>query len=327
VKTERTEPFKPELTVGELVEGTREDLALEVLAGQAGRERLISQPRVQKPGLALAGFMEYLHKGRVQVLGNSEITFLDQMAADTRAAVIRSLVASDITCLAITKGLEPPGELVRECEAAAIPLLRTQVVSSAAIYALGRFLEDRLAPMVQVHGVLMDIYGLGVLILGESGVGKSECAMDLIVRGHRIVSDDMVEVRRRGGVLTGTSPEMTRYHMELRGIGIINVRDLFGIAAVRLMKDVDLVVRLDAWEQGKSYDRLGLDDQSYELLGVEIPYVEMPVAPGRHLSVLVEVTARNQLLKARGYHSARSLAGELDRRLQPGQAARGENEE
>jgi HPr kinase/phosphorylase len=317
-QTDQSKPFHPKLTVGDLVEGTRLELALEYLAGAAGSGRVISQPRVQKPGLALAGFMEYLHRGRVQILGNSEITFLHQLEPQQRRSVVHSLVGYGVSCFAITKGLTPPPELVREADAASSPLLRTKVVSSAAIYAIGRFLEEKLAPTVQIHGVLMDVYGLGVLLLGDSGVGKSECALDLIVRGHRIVSDDVVVVRRQGRVLTGSSPEMTRYHMELRGIGIVNVKDLFGVAAVRFTKDIDLVVRLDGWQEGKAYERLGVEDRTYGLLGQELPYVEMPVAPGRHLSVLVEVTARNHLLKLKGYHPARSLAGALDRRIQQG---------
>ncbi len=309
------EPYQPEITIGELVEGTREVLDFEVLAGAAGLDRIISQPRVQKPGLALAGFMEYLHHGRVQILGNSEITFLLEKPAQERAAVIHRLIAHDVSCFAITKGLEPPAELIGDAEEAGIPVLRTRIVSSTAIYAIGHFLEEKLAPVMQVHGVLLDIFGVGTLILGASGIGKSECALDLIVRGHRLVSDDLVVLRRRGDVVTGSSPELTRDHMELRGIGIINVRDIFGIAAVRRTKDIDLVVNLDLWKRNKVYDRLGIDDQSHELLGVLLDYVEMPVAPGRNLAVLVEVTARNQLLKRRGHNPARELARRLDRQL------------
>jgi HPr kinase/phosphorylase len=182
---------------------------------------------------------------------------------------------------------------------------------------LTRYLEDRLAPRVVIHGVLLDIYGLGVLLLGDSGVGKSECALDLVVRGHRLVSDDVVEISRRGEHLLGTGPELTRYHMELRGVGIVNVKDLFGVAAVRFAKYVEYVIRLDPWREGKRYDRLGLDDAKYEILGLELPFVEMPVGPGRNLSVLIEVAARNHLLKLKGYHPARELARRLGRRLQP----------
>jgi HPr kinase/phosphorylase len=167
------------------------------------------------------------------------------------------------------------------------------------------------------HGVLLDIYGLGVLLLGDSGVGKSECAIDLVVRGHRLVSDDVVEIKRVGEKLVGTGPELTRYHMELRGVGIINVKDLFGVASVRMTKFVEFVIKLDPWKSGKKYDRLGLDENGYDILGVTLPYVEMPVGPGRNLSVLIEVAARNHLLKLKGYHPARELARKLGERMQP----------
>jgi HPr kinase/phosphorylase len=228
-----------------------------------------------------------------------------------------------VSCFVLTAGLVPPPELVEETEQHRVPLLRTDLASSVIIDGLTRYLEDRLAPRAIVHGVLMDIYGLGVLLLGDSGVGKSESALDLVVRGHRLVSDDVVEIRRRGEVLIGTGPELTRYHMELRGVGIINVKDLFGVASVRMTKFVEYVIRLDPWRAGKRYDRLGLDEKSYEILGVPLPYCEMPVGPGRNLSVLIEVAARNHLLKLKGYHPARELARRLGERLQtgPGEAA------
>jgi HPr kinase/phosphorylase len=208
-------------------------------------------------------------------------------------------------------------ELIRETERYSVPLLRTELMSSTTIDLLTQFLADRLAPRVVVHGVLIDVYGLGVLIVGDSGVGKSECALELVVRGHRLVSDDVVEIRRKGDILVGTGTELTRYHMELRGLGIINVKDLFGVASVRREKDVEYVIQLDPWKPGKRYDRLGLDDSRYEILGITLPYVEMPVGPGRNLSVLTEVAARNHLLKLKGYHPARELARRLGSRLQP----------
>ena len=308
----RVEP--PRLTVQELVAGTRSTLDLEFLAGEAGGDRLINQARIQKPGLALAGFVEYLHRGRVQILGNSEITYLKQMAPEPLARAARSLIGYGVCCFVVTKGLTPPTELIDEANREGIPVLRTHVVSSAAIYAVSHFLEQQLAPSIEVHGVLVDVYGQGVLLLGPSGVGKSECALDLVVRGHRIVSDDVVRIRRLGDVLTGASPEMTRYHMELRGIGIINVKDLFGVASVRRNKDIDLVIHLDPWKAGKEYERLGVAERTHEILGAHLPYIQMPVAPGRNLSVLVEVAARNHLLKLKGYHPARSLTDQVDRR-------------
>ena len=308
----------PKIRVRDLLLGEAQHLKLEALAGTGGLDKELTVPRIQKPGLALAGFIEYIHPGRVQILGQSEITFLREQPAARRREILDGVCATGVTCFVITKSLQPPEELVRAVEAHNIPLLRTTLVSSATIDGLERFLEERLAPRISLHGVLLDIYGVGVLLLGDSGVGKSECALDLIVRGHRLVSDDIVEIKRRGNVLNGSGPELTRYHMEIRGLGIINIKDLFGVAAVRYLKDVDMVVRLDPWQEGKEYERMGLDQPTWEILGVTVPFIEMPVAPGRHLSVLVEVAARNHLLKTKGYDPARELASRLEARLAGG---------
>lgn len=279
-----------------------------LLAGGDGIENLVNRTTVQKPGLALAGFLEYIHPGRIQVFGRPEINFLAERAAAERTRIISQMCRQGGTCFVLTSGLEPPTEMIDETERHGVPLLRTALPATSTIDNLTRYLEDRLAPRSVVHGVLIDIYGLGVLLFGESGVGKSECALDLVARGHRLVSDNVVEIKRRSGVLIGTGPELTRYHMELRGLGIVNVKDLFGVAAVRMTKYVEYVIRLDPWSDGKRYDRLGLDEQSYEILGIDLPFVEMPVGPGRNLSVLIEVAARNHLLKLKGYHPARQLA-------------------
>jgi HPr kinase/phosphorylase len=292
-----------------------EPLNLVLLSGGEGLDNIINRPRIQKPGLALAGFMEYIHPGRIQILGKSEITFLQERPPAERSRIVAQLCRQGGSCFIVTSGLEPGQEVIDETERHNVPLLRTDLPSSVTIDRLTGFLEDRLAPQVVIHGVLLDIYGLGVLLLGDSGVGKSECALDLVVRGHRLVSDDVVEIRRRGVELWGNGPALTRYHMELRGLGIINVKDLFGVAAVQLSKAVEFVIYLDPWKAGKRYDRLGLDEQSYEILGVDLPYVEMPVGPGRNLAVLIEVAARNHLLKLEGFHPARQLARRLGRRL------------
>jgi HPr kinase/phosphorylase len=200
-------------------------------------------------------------------------------------------------------------------------------VTPLAIAKLTSLLEDRLASREVIHGVLMDILGLGVLISGESGIGKSECALDLIVRGHRLVADDTVEIRRRGeAVVIGTCPELTRHHMEIRGLGVINIRDLFGVASTRSSKRIELVVQLERWFPSREYDRLGIDDAFYDLLGLKIPLVRMPVAPGRSLAILVEVAARNQLLRTRGLNAARDLASRLDRELRNGADIDGDEE-
>ncbi len=198
-----------------------------------------------------------------------------------------------------------------------VPLLRTAVMTPVAIAKITAILDDALAVRQVIHGVLLDILGLGVLLIGDSGIGKSECALDLVVRGHRLVADDTVEVRRRGDtVVIGTCPELTRHHMELRGLGVINIRDLFGVASTRSSKRIELVVQLERWDPAREYDRLGVDENTHEMFGVRIPLIHMPVAPGRNLAILVEVASRNQLLRAKGLNAARDLVSRLERQLQ-----------
>jgi HPr kinase/phosphorylase len=307
------------VTVGALLgtRGSAAGLELDLLAGAAGLDREITLPYIQKTGLALAGFDEYLRTGRVLILGESEIRFLERMDPAVRARNLRSLFARDFPCMMVTMGLDSPTELADEAERAHVPLLRTALPTPIAIARLTSVLEDRLAPREIRHGVLLDILGLGVLLSGESGIGKSECALDLVGRGHRLVADDTVEIRCRGqSVLIGTCPELTRHHVEIRGLGLVNVTDLFGVSATRSSKRVELVVHFERWERGREYDRLGLDTATVEMLGVQVPLVTMPVAPGRNLAMLVEVAARNQLLRSRGRHAARLLAERLERRLE-----------
>jgi HPr kinase/phosphorylase len=277
---------------------------------------------VQRPGLALAGHTAYLRYGRVQIIGGSEMGYLATLPARARAALLARLARCPVSCFVVTKGLAPPAELVRRAGAAGVPVLTTRLESTPFIKQLTAWLDERLAPRTDLHAVLVDVFGLGVLVVGESGVGKSECALDLIDRGHRLVADDVVEVRRVGEAVVGAAPELTRHHMELRGLGVINVKDIFGVASTRLSQRVELVVSLERWEQGREYDRLGLDPQGYRVLGVEIPLVRIPVAPGRDNAILVEVAARNQLLKAGGSDAARRLAERVDAGLLPGRVAR-----
>jgi HPr kinase/phosphorylase len=306
------------VTVGALLRGRPDSagLPLDLLSGPDGLDRVITSPYVQKTGLALAGFHEYLRPGRVLIFGESEIRYLESLDAEPRLKALRLALGHAIPCILITGGFAPPTELLGETERSGVPLLQTPVVTPTAIAKLGAILEDALAERTLAHAVLIDILGLGVLLTGESGIGKSECALDLIVRGHRLVADDTVEVRRRAEtILIGTCPELTRHHMELRGLGIINVRELFGISSTRSSKRIELVVQLERWEPGREYDRLGLDDDFHDILGVKVPLIRMPVAPGRNIAILVEVAARNQLLRARGHHAARQLADRLEEAL------------
>jgi HPr kinase/phosphorylase len=308
----------PSLTVAGLLK-SRPDAAglpLEILSGHAGVERAIASPHIQKTGLALAGFHEYLRPARILVFGESEVRYLESLQHDARVAMLAAMFRHDIPCVLITGGWEPPPDLLSASETCGIPVLRTPIATPIAINRVGLLLDDALAVRDIIHGVLMDILGLGVLIVGDSGIGKSECALDLIVRGHRLVADDTVEMRRRGETaLVGACPELTRHHMEVRGLGVINIRDLFGVAATRAAKRVELVVRLERWDPDREYDRLGLEENTFELFGVKVPLMRMPVAPGRNLAILVEVAARNQLLRSRGLNAARELSARLEEQL------------
>ena len=291
-------------------------LPLELLGGRDGLQRAISSPHIQKTGLALAGFDAYLQPGRILVFGESEVRYLESLDVANRLNVLAAAFSHDIPCVLITGGWEPPLELLAASDRYHVPLLRTGVSTPVSIAKIEYLLDDELAERQVIHGVLMDMLGLGVLITGESGIGKSECALDLVVRGHRLVADDTVEIRRRGETtLIGTCPDLTRHHMEIRGLGLINVRDLFGVAAIRNAKRVELVVQLERWDPDRDYERLGLDELRYEILGLKVPLIRMPVAPGRSLGVLVEVAARNQLLRTRGLNAARDLAARLEETL------------
>src|SRR5436189_5487202 len=308
----------PGVSVGALL-GSRPEtfgLPLELLAGADGLDQGITSPHIQKTGLALAGFHEYLKPGRVLIFGESEIRYLESLEPAGRTTSLRLALTLDFPCVLITGGFTPPAELLVEAERARLPVLKTPIVTPTAIAKLTSILEDSLAERTMMHAVLMVVLGLGVLIAGESGIGKSECALDLIHRGHRLVADDTVEVRRRQEtILIGTCPELTRNHMELRGLGVIDVKELFGIASTRSSKRVELVVQLERWNPTREYERLGLDDTFYEILGLRVPLLKMPVAPGRNIAILVEVAARNQLLRSRGHHAARTLADRLEQTL------------
>jgi len=302
----------PGVAVAELLDDTAQSLKLDLAAGRAGLEQRIHLSRVQRPGLALTGYTDYIRYGRVQIVGSSEVGYLRKLPPRRRSAILAKLCRCRITCFVVTKGLVPPTELLSAAEARGIPILTTPLESTVFIKLLSAFLEERLATRLHLHSVLLDVFGLGVLILGESGIGKSECALDLIDRGHRLVADDVVEIKRMGDVLVGVSPDLTRFHMELRGLGVLNIKDLYGVSSMRLSKRVELVMQLERWEAGKEYDRLGLRDETFLILGVEVPLVRIAVAPGRNIALLMEVAARNQLLREGGYDAAKRFVERVD---------------
>lgn len=285
---------------------------LTVVAGEAGLDRTVDHPRVQKSGLGLVGHMRGISGSRIQILGETEISFLETLDAGTRAARVAAFLDLGLCAVVVTRGIDVPPEIVVAAERTGTPLLSASARSSATINAIHRELDELLAPRASVHGVLVDIHAVGLLLLGPSGIGKSECALFLVERGHRFVADDLVELRRApDGQVHGRPSEVLRHHLEVRGLGILNVRDLFGATAVREEATVDLVVELCRWSDDGVYERLGLDDPTMELLGVPVPKLEIPVNAGRDMGVLLEVAARNQLLKRAGLHGARRFAGDL----------------
>ncbi len=300
------------ITVGELLE--RAELGVTAVAGKSGLTRTVTVPRIQKPGLALTGWPEQLHPGRVLVLGGTEIDYLRDNAS-ARELGIETLLGSEPACVVVCRGLDAPAELVEKAEVRGVPVLSSTLVTADFIAQVTQWMTDALAPTTQLHGVLMDVLGIGVLMVGKSGIGKSETALDLVMRGHRLVADDVIVIRRRGNTVQGRSGGILGHHMEIRGLGIINIKDLFGIAAVREAKKIELVVELHEWDAAVEYDRLGFDEHVEKLLEVDIPKLRVPVRPGRNLSTLIEVAARNQLLKLQGIHSARAFRDQLHRAM------------
>ena len=304
------------IKVEQLLKDDEFDLGLSLLAGAAGLGRVVDHDKIQKPGLAFTGYTEFIKPRRVQVLGNSEMSFLWQLSDEERARACGHLGVKSPACIVVTKGLKVPDQLRDMCEATGTPLLLTKVLSSQFISKLQALLEEKLAPATNLHGVLVDVFGVGVLILGKSGIGKSECALDLIMNHHRLVADDVVEIKRKGpDVVFGSGNELIKHHMEIRGLGILNIKDLFGVASVRDRKRIELVVELVEWSDEAEYDRIGIDERTYTILDVDIPLLTVPVRPGRNITTIIEVAARNQLLKLQGHHSAWEFQERLSRAM------------
>lgn len=305
------------IQVAELIKDSEYHLNLELVAGKQGLLKKITIPRIQKPGLALTGDTSNLHSGRLQVLGKSEISYLSGLPEKKLRSVVEKICKIDLSAMVITRGNPVPPILVEEAEKNSIPLFSTNLLTSTFINRITKFLEDKLTASTNVHGVLMDVFGVGIMIIGKSGIGKSEAALDLILRGHRLVADDVVEIKKKPpSTLSGMSSEIIKYHMEIRGLGIINIEDLFGVAAIRDRKVIDIVVELVDWDPKAEYDRLGMEEQTYPILDVRVPYLKIPVRPGRNVTTIIEVAARNHLLKQRGHFSAQEFDDKVSQDLQ-----------
>jgi HPr kinase/phosphorylase len=300
-----SEAKHPNLSIGEFYTRHSESLQMKLIGPTVGFDRRIREPTINRPGLALSGFYSYFADRRIQVLGSAELSYLKSLSdADARARC-KILCSRQIPCLVVSRSAKPPAALTEEAEAAGIAVFRTPMVTMKFINAATLALEFDFAPTKSEYGSMMDIMGVGTLIRGSSGIGKSECVLGLIERGHSLVSDDMTRFRAlEGRELVGTSPDLTRNHMEIRGLGVINVMSIFGIGSVRHEKRLDLIVTLKDWQELEDVDRIGLDQEFFELLDILIPHVTIPVRTGRDLARLVEVAALDQKLKSTGQNSA-----------------------
>lgn len=296
------------ITVKELYDDNMERLQLKILAGEKALDSRVEEKELHRPGLALAGFLELFTYHRVQILGNTETQYLLGLGAEARAATINRVMEFDIPCLIVTNGNTPPSELVQEANRKGVPLLGSERNTTELVHLLSDYLDDRFAPWITVHGSLVDVYGTGMLFTGRSGIGKSEIALDLVERGHRLVADDVIRLEKKAeGILMGTAPDMIRHIMEVRGVGLIDVRRMFGVRGIRMQKRVEVEVRLEEWDDNIEWERIGLDYESTTFLGVNIPMLRLPIFPGKNISMVAEVIALQIHLRVYGVNPAEEL--------------------
>ena len=306
------------ITIQEILDAKRDTLKLELLTPGVPLDRRASDPDVSSPGLALAGYTARVPPGRMWVFGETEMTYLATLPVDTARAQVDMLFAFQCPAVFVSKGQTVPEFFLDAARARGVPVILSQITTKDLYQRIKPYLEEVLAPSTSLHGSLADVYGVGLLFVGESGVGKSECVLDLVERGHRLVADDLVLVSRRGNdVLIGRGHELQRHHMEIRGVGIIDISALFGVRATRQQKRIEVVVQLEIWNQERSYSRTGLDTDEVEILGVKIPRVTVPLNPGKNITVISEVVAMNHLLKYSGINSAEVFHQRLLEHMKP----------
>ncbi len=305
-----------EITVETAFRERKDYLMLNLLNSEEGFKKKITSAEIHRPGLALGGFFERFPSKRTQVLGQTEMAFIQSLSKERLISTLEKIFASEMPWIIISKGIMPPTEMLAMADRKKTAVFSSRLSTTELISRLASFLDNQFAPAITVHGTLVDVYGVGLLYTGKSGVGKSECALDLIERGHRLVADDVIKITRKSAnYIVGTSSELLGQHMEVRGIGIIDIEALFGIRAVRLQKRIEVEVRLQYWEDTANYERLGIEDKYTTILGVEIPLVIIPVSPGKNITVISEVIAMNHMLKVYGEHSAQDFSRRLTERL------------
>jgi HPr kinase/phosphorylase len=285
--------------------------------GNCGFDRLIREPNLHRPGLALAGFVDLFSYSRIQIFGNTELRYLYSLSDENRKAALEQIFKFDIPCIIITNGTHPVKEMMELSEQYGIAIFGSADSTTKLSFFISDFLEDQFLPQTSLHASLIDVYGVGILFTGHSGVGKSEVALDLIERGHRLVADDVVVATRKGeGIIMGSGTDLSKHFMEIRGLGLINVEKMFGIRAIRYQKRIEVIVNLEIWDPEHEYTRTGLDDSTTDLMGVEIPYIRLPIVTGKNVTVITEVIALNYLLKHYGYDSATIFKERLEKKLQ-----------
>lgn len=307
------ESRKQSITVGFLLERNKTRLKMRSVNGDAGLEREIHDKNIHRPGLALAGYTELFTYDRVQVVGNTEIRYLQHLSLQERVRAFERIFQFDLPCLIVTNDNKLDDELLRIATDRNVAVLQTPFETTKLVYFVSDFLDDQFSPQTVIHGSFMDVYGIGVVLVGRSGIGKSEIALDLVERGHRLVADDVVMITRKGeGILIGSGTDVVKHFMEIRGLGLIDIRSIFGIRSIRFQKRVEVIVELQEWEQNLEYTRTGLDHDNVAILGVEIPHVKLPIFPGKNITVIVEVIALDYLLKHYGFDAAKEFSKRLD---------------
>jgi len=304
------------MTIAKLFAEKQKDFGLEVLTKSLESKREITVSDINRPGLAFAGFLENFLDERVQILGQTELLYLNSLTPVQRKEATGRIFQFILPCIIVAKGLDVPSELVDSANRHSVPVLRTPMSTTPFIRELTAYLDVAFAPRTVIHGSLVDVYGIGLLFTGRSSIGKSECALDLVERGHRLVADDVVNVtKRHGNFLSGTSSEILRHRIEIRGLGIIDVRSIFGVRSVRLQKRIEVEVRLQDWSEAQDYERIGLEDKLTKILDIDLPIVTIPIVPGKNLTVIAEVIALNHLVKIYGYHAAKDFNETLMREM------------
>ena len=301
------------MTVGFLFDVNKQRLKLESVNGDVGFEREVTDKNIHRPGLALAGYVELFTYDRVQIFGNTEIRYLNHLTFDERINAFKTIFKFDLPCIFVTGENKLDDELVAIATEHHVSVILTPLETTKFVYFISDFLDDHFAPQTVLHGSFVDVDGIGVLITGRSGIGKSEIALDLVERGHRLVADDVVMVTRKGeGILMGAGSDVVKHYMEIRGLGLIDVRSIFGIRSIRFQKRIEIIVELQEWRNDIEYTRTGLDHENISILGVSLPHIKLPIVPGKNITVIVEVIAMDYQLKHYGFDSAKEFAKRLD---------------